>query len=71
MEKKKKLSSKRGITLVSLIIYIILTTMILSMLSIVTSNFRSNINNVNIGTVEDVEFDKLNLQLRLWHTVLT
>jgi len=63
MEKKKKLSSKRGITLVSLIIYIILTTMVLSMLSIVTSNFRSNINNVNIGTVEDVEFDKLNLQL--------
>jgi len=61
--KKQKLNSKSGITLVSLIIYIILTIMVLGMLSIMTSNFRSNINNVNIGTAKDVEFDKLNLQL--------
>jgi len=53
----------KGITLISLIVYIILSIMVLSMLTVLSMNFRDNINNLDESTVKDTEFDKLNLQL--------
>jgi len=53
----------RGITLISLIVYIILSIMVLSMLTVISMNFRDNLNNLDESTVQDTEFDKLNLQL--------
>ena len=53
----------KGITLISLIVYIILSIMVLSILTVLSMNFRDNINNLDESTVQDTEFDKLNLQL--------
>ena len=53
----------KGITLITLIMYIILTLVVLGILGMLSRNFRSNLNNVNVKTAQDVEFDKLNVQL--------
>ena len=37
--------------------------MVLSMLTVISMNFRDNLNNLDESTVQDTEFDKLNLQL--------
>ena len=55
--------NNRGITLVSLIGYIIISLMVISVLIAITSNFRNNFNELNVQTVHDVEFDKINLQI--------
>ena len=53
----------KGITLITLIMYIILTLVVLGILGMLSRNFRSNLNNVNVKTAQDVEHDKLNVQL--------
>ena len=58
-----KIKENQGITLVVLIIYVILTIIILGILTTLTMHFRSNIDNVNVQTAYDTEFDKLNMQL--------
>ena len=57
------MKKNRGITLVSLIIYIILAIIVLSMLSVLSTHFKDNIGDLDVSTVHDTEFDKLNLQL--------
>lgn len=57
------LKSNSGISLISLILYVILITIAIGMLSLLTYNFTNNVNNVNSQTVNEVELDKLNLQL--------
>lgn len=57
------MKNNKGITLVSLIGYIILSLMVLSILIMVTSNFRRNFGELNVQTVHEVEFDKINLQI--------
>ena len=57
------MKKNRGITLISLIIYIILSIMVLGMLTVLSTHFKDNIGNLDISTVHDTEFDKLNLQL--------
>lgn len=59
----RNLRTNKGITLITLIIYIILTLMVLGMLGVITTNFRKNLGDMDIQTVQDTEFDKLNLQL--------
>ncbi len=59
----KKLKSQKGITLVTLAIYMVLAAMVISMLALLTRNFRENLDNVNSQTITDNEFDKINLQL--------
>ena len=59
----KKIKQNRGITLMVLIIYMILTTVIIGILATLTVNFRRNINNVNEKTSYETEFDKINLQM--------
>lgn len=59
----KKIKQNRGITLMILIIYMILTTVIIGILATLTVNFRRNINNVNEKTSYETEFDKINLQM--------
>ena len=57
------MKSNKGITLVSLIMYMILTMMILGILIALATNFRENLSNMDTATMQDTEFDKLNLQL--------
>lgn len=59
----KKLEKDNGITLISLVMYIILTIIVISALTIISSNFRNNIGNMNTETMQETEFDKLNLQM--------
>lgn len=59
----KNMKQNKGITLITLIMYIILTLVVLGILGMLSRNFRSNLNNVNVKTAQDVEFDKLNVQL--------
>ena len=61
----KKIKQNRGITLMILIIYMILTTVIIGILATLTVNFRRNINNVNEKTSYETEFDKINLQMMM------
>jgi len=53
----------RGITLVTLIAYIILGMIVISMLTVLSIHFRDNLNDMTEFTSKDVEYDKLNLQL--------
>ena len=55
--------NNKGITLVSLIAYIILMVIVIGILSVLTVNFRRNIGNTDSSTVKDMEFDKLNSEL--------
>ena len=57
------IKNSRGITLITLVIYIVLTTITLGAVATITAHFRRNVDNVNVQSVNDVEFDKLNLQL--------
>ncbi len=53
----------KGITLVSMIGYIILSIMIIAILIAITTNFKRNFNELNVQSIHDVEFDKINLQI--------
>ncbi len=53
----------KGITLLMLVIYIILTIIVLGIVSTIAMNFRKNLNDLDVKTVQDIEFDKLNVQL--------
>jgi len=57
------MKKNRGITLISLIVYIILAIIVISMLTVLSTHFKNNIGDLDISTVHDIEFDKLNLQL--------
>ncbi len=57
------MKNNRGITLILVILYVLLTIIILGVLTILSTNFRKNLNNMNSQTVQDIEFDKLNVQL--------
>lgn len=57
------MKNNRGITLVSLISYVILAIMILSVLIILTTNFKKNFNELDVQAVQDVELDKINMQI--------
>ena len=59
----EKFNNNKGITLISLTLYIILTLIVLCGLGILATNFRKNINNVKMQNSREIEFDKLNLQL--------
>lgn len=54
---------EKGITLISLTLYIVLSMIVLAMLAMLTIYFRKNLNNVNVQTEHEIEFDKLNVQL--------
>lgn len=53
----------KGITLVSMIGYIVLSLMIISALIVITTNFKKNFNELDVQSIHDVEFDKINLQI--------
>ena len=53
----------KGVTLITLMMYVIITLIVLGILGALNLNFRSNLKNVNSNTAQDVEFDKLNVQL--------
>ena len=53
----------KGITLVSLIGYVILAIMALSVLVALTTNFKKNFNELDVQAVQDVELDKINMQI--------
>lgn len=57
------MKSSKGVTLISLIGYILLSIMVLSVLIALTAHFRQNFNDLNVQSVHDVEFDKINLQI--------
>ena len=57
------MKQNKGVTLITLMMYIILTLVVLGILGMLSRNFRSNLNNVNVKTAQDVEHDKLNVQL--------
>lgn len=57
------MKNNRGITLVTLIAYIILAILVISMLTALAAHFKKNLNNVTEISSRDVEFDKINLQL--------
>ena len=59
----KNLKVNRGITLITIVIYIILVLLVIGMLATLTANFRKNVGNLNSEIVTDTEFDKLNMQL--------
>jgi len=54
---------KKGVTLLGLLIYILLTLTALAMLTVISAHFRDNLRNVDSDTLKDSEFDKINLQL--------
>ena len=53
--------NEKGITLVSLIIYIITTIIILTILSMISTNFYKNIKKVEYGQEYALEFNKFNM----------
>lgn len=57
------MKNNKGITLISLIGYIIISLMVIAILMVVTGNFKRNFGELNVQTVHDVEFDKINLQI--------
>ena len=60
---KKFLNNNKGITLVFLMAYIILALVVVGVLATLSTNFRQNLNELDMATVQEMEFDKLNLQL--------
>lgn len=58
-----KIKENKGITLIMLTMYLILTLIVLGVLASVTAYFRKNMNNLNEQTVYDTEFDRINLVL--------
>lgn len=57
------MKNKNGITLVSLIGYVILSMMVISLLTVITANFKKNFNELDVQAVQDIEFDKINMQI--------
>ena len=57
------MKNNRGITLVSLIAYIILAIMVIGMLTTISMHFKNNLSAVTDKSAKHTEFDKLNLQL--------
>ena len=57
------MKQNKGITLITLIIYILLAMIALGLINTLVISFRKNLNNVNSKTAQEVEFDKLNVQL--------
>ncbi len=53
--------NNRGITMISLIIYIIVITFILSGLTAITTSFYKNVNEVDQGSESAVSFSKFNM----------
>ena len=57
------MENNKGITLVSLIGYVILSMLVISILTVITANFRKNFNELDVQAVQDIEFDKINMQI--------
>lgn len=57
------MKNNKGITLISLIGYVILSLMVISVLIAITSNFKKNFNELDVQAVQDIELDKLNMQI--------
>ncbi len=55
------MKNNKGITLVSLIGYIILSLLVISLLIVITGNFKRNFNELDTQSVQEIELDKLNL----------
>ena len=55
------MKSERGITLVSLIIYIIVMTIILVVMNTIITTFYSNNQDVKLSVKEKIEFNKFNI----------
>lgn len=43
----KQFKSDKGITLIMLVIYILVATVVIGILATLTANFRKNLNNIN------------------------
>lgn len=57
------MKQNKGITLITLVMYILLTMIALGLINTLVISFRKNLNNINSKTAQGVEFDKLNAQL--------
>lgn len=57
------MKDQKGITLISLIIYIILMTFVVAGVTSITASFRSNINEYDTTAESAVEFSKFNMYL--------
>ena len=55
------MKNEKGITLVSLVIYIIVMVIVLGVMSIIIDIFYENTNNMQVGVQELVEFNKFNI----------
>lgn len=55
------MKSENGITLASLVIYIVVILMVIVTLTTITSYFQKNVKDFNTKTTSDIEFDKFNL----------
>ncbi len=53
-----KMKSENGITLTSLIAYIIGMILIIGIMSVLTTNFYKNVNNINMEIIPSTEFTK-------------
>ena len=57
------MNNNKGITLVSLMGYVILTITILAVLTSLSIHFRRNLSDMDTKTIQDSKFDKINLQM--------
>ena len=57
------MNNNKGITLVSLIGYVILTITVLAVLTSLSIHFRRNLKDMDTKTIQDSNFDKINLQM--------
>lgn len=57
------MKNKNGITLVSLIGYVIISMIVIVLLTAITANFKKNFNELDVQAVQDMEFDKINMQI--------
>lgn len=55
--------NSKGITIITLIGYVILSIMVISVLVAITGNFKKNFSELDVQTIQEVEFDKINLQI--------
>ena len=60
---EQAMENNKGITLVSLIGYVILSMLVISILTVITANFRKNFDELDVQAVQDIEFDKINMQI--------
>ena len=58
-----QVNNNKGITLVSLMGYVILTITILAVLTSLSIHFRRNLSDMDTKTIQDSKFDKINLQM--------